>query len=292
MHRFIVYQYGKVGSTSIVDALYSLPDCMDFQSLFLGDAAFQASLQRLMDPGVPDYFFEHSAGQLIKNLRIYRHFLLRGQGRDKLTVITLAREPFDWFRSSISQDINQHIESLKTMLQKQGMTWRGDEEALQAGMGLVFERLLMAIRHFGSVDETCAAKRFVLRDVIPVADNADFQSFMFFLNIFLRPHLWFRTHFREVMQIDIRDMEPLPGGLFRSRQDWGNTYLLRYEELANAFPLMLDDLGYGSAVKLPRENESRKKPFSKQLGHMFATGPALELKALCTSEDTRFLGYR
>ena len=178
------------------------------------------------------------------------------------------------------------------MLQKQGMTRQGDDEALQSGMRLVFERLLMAIRHFGSVDETCAAKRFVLKDVIPVVDNADFQSFMFFLNIFLRPHLWFRTHFREVMQIDIRDMEPLPGGLFRTRQDWGNTYLLRYEELACAFPQMLDDLGYRDAVKLPRENEGRKKPFSKQLAQLFSTEPALELKALCTSEDTRFLGYR
>ena len=291
MHRFIVYQYGKVGSTSIVDALNGLPESKAFQSHFLGEMAFQATLQRLMDPGVPDYFFEHSAGQLIKNLRIYRHFLLRGQGRDRLTVITLAREPFDWFRSSISQDINQHIESLKTMLRKQGATWRDDDDALQLGMTLVFERLLLAIRHFGSVDATCGAKRFVLKDVIPVADNADFQSFMFFLNIFLRPHLWFRTHFREVMQIDIRDMEAVSSGLFRNRQGWGNTYLIRYEDLADAFPLMLDDLGFGKAVKLPRENESRKKPYSRQLERLFATGPALELRSLCTSEDTRFLGY-
>ena len=44
-------------------SLNSLPDGRAFQSHFLGEAAFQATLQRLMDPGVPDYFFEHSAGR-------------------------------------------------------------------------------------------------------------------------------------------------------------------------------------------------------------------------------------
>ena len=100
MHRFIVYQYGKVGSTSVVNALDQLPETEAFQSHFLGEAAFSEPFNRLQDPAVSDYVFEHSAGQLIENLRIYRHYLRRGTSDNRLTIISLAREPFDWFRSS------------------------------------------------------------------------------------------------------------------------------------------------------------------------------------------------
>ena len=78
MHRFIVYQYGKVGSTSVVNALNQLPESEAFQSHFLGESAFSETLKRLQDPAASDYVFEHSAGQLIENLRIYRHYLRRG----------------------------------------------------------------------------------------------------------------------------------------------------------------------------------------------------------------------
>lgn len=57
MRRFFTYQYGKVGSTSLVEALNKLPDAEAYQSLFLGEAASSDTLTRLMNPEVPDYFF-------------------------------------------------------------------------------------------------------------------------------------------------------------------------------------------------------------------------------------------
>jgi hypothetical protein len=49
MHRFIIYQYGKVGSTSLVEALNKLPDTEAYQSHFLGEAAFSATSWTTLD---------------------------------------------------------------------------------------------------------------------------------------------------------------------------------------------------------------------------------------------------
>lgn len=291
MHRFIIYQYGKVGSTSIVNALNELPASEAYQSHFLGEEAFSETLKRLQDPSIPDYFFNHSCGQLIENLKIYRHYLRREEDQDKLTMISLAREPFDWFRSCIAQDIEQHLASLKIQLQKKGVSFSSDSDVVKSGMALVFRRLLHALQHFGSVDELGTKRRFSLGDILDTADQKDFRSFMFFLHMFIRPHVWFSNHFQDLLKINIRDLEPLEHGVFRHQQEWGGIYLMRYEDLTEGFPLLLKDLGYQQNIPLPRENISSRKPFHEELEAAFATDEALELSALCTSEDTRFLGY-
>lgn len=292
MHRFIVYQYGKVGSTSIIEALNRRRGIEAYQSHFLGEAAFSDTLRRLMNPDVSDYFFDHSAGQLLENLRIYRHYLRREIGDDALTVITLAREPFDWFRSGISQDIQQHLISLKLMLDKRHIPYDNASEAVTAGLKLLFQRLLQAIQHFGSLDQMCNGKRYAeLRKALTHSDQEDFQSFMFFVNIFLRPHLWFRTHFSPALGVSLSDMSTLACGAYKNTQDWGNIYLLKYEQLEESFPEVMIDLGYESKFKLPRRNVGRNKPFADELESIFKSGGAAQLKALCHSQDTRLLGY-
>ena len=80
-------------------------------------------------------------------------------------------------------------------------------------------------------------------------------------------------------------------GVLCRRQDWGHIYLMRYEELAAGLPLLLKDLGYQKNIALPRKNVSHSKHFHRELEAAFATVEAQELRALCQSEDTRFLGY-
>ena len=111
-HRFIIYQYGKVGSTSLSAALDQLPGAQASATHFLGEKAFREVFDRLLDPRTPQYFFEHESGQLFRNLRIHRQFLRRDTDPGALTVVSLAREPFDWFRSAFAQDIRQHLEML------------------------------------------------------------------------------------------------------------------------------------------------------------------------------------
>jgi hypothetical protein len=291
MHRFIVYQYGKVGSTSLVNALNTMPETQAFQSHFLGKDAFTQTLERLQDPLVSDYFFEHSAGQLIENLRIYRHYASRGMGDNKLTVITVTREPFDWFRSCIAQDIAQHLTTFRTTLEKKNVAFSSDAEALKLGLQLLFQRILQAVEHFGSVDALCAGKRYTLHRELEIPEPVEFKSFMFFLNIFLRPHTWFASHLKKEMDCDVRDMTPLSPVASCKRFDWGNIYLLRYESLSEGFSQLQDDLGYKHRITLPHSNDSRDKLLSGELDAIFLQPEAQLVKALCHSQDTQFLGY-
>ncbi len=291
MHRFIVYQYGKVGSTSIVNTLNKLPEVKAFQAHFLGDLAFSQTLTRLQDPNTPDYFFEHSAGQLFKNLRIYRHYLKRYASPDRLTMLTLAREPFDWFRSGIAQDVQEHLNTFKSMLDKQGTAYSGDAAAVTLGCELMFERLIAVIEHCGSVEAITPKMRPQLRDVIDAADPADFSAFLFLLNTFMRPHMWFKMHFAKVLDTNIRDLEPVSDNLLRQENDWGNTYLIKYEGLEQGFFETMTDLGYKARLNLQKKNLSKDKAYSAELKAAFDGTRAQRLQELCSSEDTRFLGY-
>jgi len=291
MHRFIVYQYGKVASTSLVKGLNKLPQTEAFQSHFLGKKAFSEILDRLQDPSLSDYFFKHSSGQLMENLAIYRHYLRRETSEDKLTMISMAREPFDWFRSCITQDMEQNLAALKTQLDKQNLNFSSDAEAVERGMNLVFSRISYAIQHLGSVDQVATKKRFLLREHWNIADQVEFKAFMHFLHMFLRPHTWFQTHFREALETDIRDLTPMDHGVFSFRQDWGNIYLMRYEDLTEGFPVLLKDLGFTQNIPLSRKNVSGEKLHYVEMKAAFSTPEARELKALCQSEDTRFMGY-
>jgi len=293
VHRFIVYQYGKVGSTSLTAALNKLPRAAAYQAHFLGEAAFTDTVRRLMSPDMPEYFFSHATGQLLENLRIYRHYLRRGLGPDLVTVVTVAREPFDWFRSAISQDIDEHLVSLRRMLAVRDRSADDDATVVIAGLGLLFERLLEAVAHMGSVDALCdsSARYAELRKLATHVDDKDFRAFMFLLNIFLRPHVWFDAHFRPVTGVGPQDMRALDNGVLCHRQDWGGIYLLRYETLAAGFDTLLDDLGHPGRVGLPRRNVSEGKRFATQLEAAFATAAAARLRAQCHSRSTRLLGY-
>ena len=133
--RFIVYQYGKVGSTSLVAALNRLENVEAFQSHFLGQDAFFDTIKRLLTAGLDDYFFENSLGQLVANIKVYRHFINKyhGVSEERLTVLTACREPFDRFRSAVTQDIQGHLTSLRAMLDKRGIVHEQDHETIGRG---------------------------------------------------------------------------------------------------------------------------------------------------------------
>lgn len=292
IHRFIVYQYGKVGSTSLTAALNALPGAEAYQSHFLGETAFTETVRRLMNPDIPEYFFSHGAGQLVENLRIYRHYQRRELDPDPLTLVTVARDPFDWFRSAVSQDIEEHLVSLRRMLAVRDAPCDRDADVVSQGLRLLFHRLLEAVAVMGSVDALRSDKRYAeLRENLEHTDLEDFRALMFFLNIFLRPHVWFETHFSAVTGFGIDDMTPLGNGVLCRRQGWGGVYLLRYETLAAGFATLLEDLGLAGSTSLPHRNVGGAKRFSAELRAAFETDDAARLRELCHSRDTRLLGY-
>lgn len=292
IHRFIIYQYGKVGSTSLSAALNQLPGAQASATHFLGEKAFREVFDRLLDPRTPQYFFEHESGQLFKNLRIHRQFLRRDIDPGALTVVSLAREPFDWFRSAFAQDLRQHLEMLRAMLARREIACADDGETVTAGLGMLLAKIAEAIELFGDLDKMCEGDRHrVLRKGLEHVNREDFRQFMHFLHLFLRPHIWFRNHFVQVLGFDLREMECVHTGVYRHRQDWGSTYVLRYESMEDAARWMFEDLGFDELLSLPRANVSADKPLAREIRRAFESPQGAALRALCHSADTRFLGY-
>lgn len=290
--RIIVYQYGKVGSTSITAALNRLRGVEAHQCHFLGEEAFADTLRRLVNPELSDYFFDHGTGQLMHNLRIYRYFQRREIDPDPVTVLTLAREPFDWFRSAIAQDIGEHLAALRRMLEVRDISPASEREVVSEGVPLLLGRLLEAVEHFGSVDAMCEGARYPeLRSGLEHADLTDFRALMFFVNTFLRPHLWYQTHFAPAIGVSLSALQPMAAGALCARQDWGGVYLVRYESLAAGFQAVLEDIGLQAGARLPRRNLGARKPLAAELAAAFSTRAAARLQAVCHSRDTRALGY-
>ena len=293
-HRVIVYQYGKVGSTSLVNALNKLRNVEAFQSHFLGKKAFNDTIERILTAGVSDYFFEHSLGQLVDNIKVHRHYVNRyhGVNDDPLTVLTACREPWDWFRSSITQDIQGHLESLSTMLDKRGRPGLDNDTLISEGLALVFDWLLSTIDYYGSLDGLCQGSRWPdLRENTEYVDVDDFRSLMFFLNVFLRPHVWFQHHLAKTFAVELQEFELMDYDAYRLTREWGNIYLLKYESMASAIDPVLQEVGITQQLKLKRSNVSARKSFVETIRAAFASPRALELKSKCSSEDTRYLGY-
>lgn len=291
-HRFIVYQYGKVGSTSVTETLNQVKGFEAHQTHFMGEEPLREIFDRLLDPNTQPYFFEHASGQLAENLSVYRYYLRREIDGTPLTILGLTREPFDWFRSAIAQDAIEHLNLLTEMLQRIGEPVGSESENMSRGLRLLFRRLVEAVAVFGDLDQMCAGARYpVLRAGLEHVDAEDFRVFMYFLNIFLRPHVWFDKHFTSVLGVSIRQMSALrEDGLFSSLA-WGKVFLLKYETLASGFDAVLDELGLQTPLPLLRRNVGNSKPFANEIAQAFASEEGRALKRLCHSSDTRFLGY-
>jgi hypothetical protein len=288
----IVYQYGKVASTSLVTTLNKMRGVSAHQCHFFGEEAFRATVTRLCNPDTNDYFFKHSLGQLAENLKAYRlyHRKHAAEG-ERCIVLTVAREPFDWFRSSLVQEIEGHIPALTLSLRDRGVESMSQEQIVSEGLTLLIERISQAIETVeGGIDALVPAKRRELDQMLPFTDTEDFEAFLFILSRFLQPHWWFRTQFTPELGIAISDMIDTGSGLLRSPTQTGDVYLARYEQLEPAFARLLDleDL---APRPLARVNEGHKKPYAADIAAVFGTERAKALKAQSRSEITRTLGY-
>ena len=142
----IIYQYGKVASTSLTETLNRMSNVDAYQCHFFGEDAFRATITRLCNADTNDYFFEHSLGQLNENLKAYQLYHQKAYqlyhqkdraGGDRCIVLTVAREPFDWFRSSFVQEIEGHIPALSLSLRDQNVDTISQAEIVTEGLALL-----------------------------------------------------------------------------------------------------------------------------------------------------------
>ena len=288
----IVYQYGKVASTSLVTTLNKMRGVNAYQCHFFGEEAFRATVTRLCNPDTNDYFFKHSLGQLTENLSAYRlyHQQNRHNGH-RCIILTVAREPFDWFRSSLVQEIEGHIPALTLSLRDRGGETMSREQIVTEGLSLLLERIHGALDYVGGrIDDLVPARRRELDQILPFVDTPDFEAFLFILSRFLQPHWWFRTQFTPEFGIAVGDMADRGSGLMGASTETGDIYLARYEQLDSAFERLLE-LENLPNRGLVRVNEGRSKPFSTEINAVFQTPRALALRGRSQSEISTTLGY-
>ena len=282
---FIVYQYGKVASTALVETLNSMRHVRAHQCHFFGVEAFQATIARLCNPHTNDYFFKHSLGQLTENVRAYReyHRTDRADG-ERFVVVTVAREPFDWFQSAVLQEIEGHLSNFRLALPADLQQRLSDKELVTTGLALVIDRIHQTLDTVdGEVHQLTVKHRRGLIEQMPFNGAEDFEAFLFILSRYLQPLIWFKTQFSPEFGVVPAEMEVVGEGLRCAANEKGPIYLIQYEKMTQAFQQLLQREGLPEK-KLKRVNEGSRKPLSDQVATAFQTPEALRLKARTRSD--------
>jgi len=289
----IVYQFGKVASTSIVATLDSLEGMTSVQSHFLGEAALSAIIPTITGADVSPYFFKHQLGQFVENVRITRQMnLIRaGKSGERLLVISLARNPLDWIRSSIVQDIQGYLPVLQSLLNNQGIVAANDSEIVSKGLAHIITTTVKILNREGGVDaylDPAKKQGAAVFDGSSFAENPDCQRLFY---MFLRPFDWFERHFEKALSVHPRQMKNVDGVLELSDQTT-DYIIIRYEDLNQALPAYLKRNGMPTFTELKRENTSGAKPFAKECAAAFKTPEAQSLdKIFRESHYAATFGY-
>ena len=285
----VVFQMGKVASTAITKALASLRGVEAAHCHFLGEDALRKVLRVALNPANTDYFFEHQMGQMAENAVITRSINRIRAGTDdrRLVVLSLTRDPFTWFRSSVLQDINGYADLLCD-LAPEGCG-SGRDAQVRLGLTRFLAEMETHLSNFPSVEACLDASRSGDPDQMGAARDWSHQQRQLLLSA-LRPADWFNQHYRMGLGLDLDQFER-SGPLWHTSDAQSQFGIIRYEEIGTAFPVFCD-WTLGKTPRLPIANESGRKPFSNAIAAAFATPEATRLQtALKRSAYARHFGY-
>ena len=289
----IVYQFGKVASTSIVATLDELDGITAVQCHFLGEAALKEVIPTITGAQVSPYFFKHQLGQFVENARITRRMnrIRAGMRNERLLVISLARNPLDWIRSSIVQDIEGYLPVLKSLLNKQNIETTDDQDIIVKGLAHIITTMTLILNREGGVD---ACLERMQNNADAVFENSSFAADMDSRRIFhmiLRPFNWFEKHFQKALNMHPNQMKGVHGVHELSDRN-ANYVVIRYEDLDQALPAYLKRHDMPTFTELKRENISGVKPFAKECADAFKTPEAQILDNLfCDTRYAATFGY-
>lgn len=291
----VVYQFGKVASSAIVDSLNRLPGVSAEQSHFLGAELLQQMLGQLLFPGGDDYFFRHRLGQFVENLRITRQLNAFRQGLCEptlLTLVSVTREPLDWLRASLVQDLQGYLPGFAGLGRHWGLAWEDEEALIRAVLPRLLGTLAAKLEAAGGPDAFLAGPLDWGRLVDGTGD-AECDLFQeSFAAMVLRPISWFYVHFPAGAGIEVTALEEAERGLyFHADPGWCDLFVLRHEQVEPGMTRVAERLGL-TDFRLERVNESRHKPHAELIAELCAGPEAAALRAQYrTSRYCRQFGY-
>lgn len=287
----VVYQFGKVASSSLVAYLNTLPDVEAVQSHFLGSEALASILGSCLVPELNDYFFYHQSGQLHHNLGITRRInrIIGGyEPHTRLVVILAVREPLDWLRSAITQDLEGFTEVLHQTKSCRGTMYEDVEELTCSSLIAALGQLADFLTSFGSVD-SCLLHRPSFHTLVPQYLPSTTLQQLFYTAV--RPFDWHRLMMEPVFHCTLDDFVK-NDDLYSLRDPSFEAHLFRYEDVRTAFPQIVAEIGVSSMAQLTEQNDSTGKPFAESVRAAFRSVEAERLAALFRATDyARRFGY-
>lgn len=276
----VVYQIGKVASTSIVATLNEIENIEAEQSHFFGKDDLLESVHSLVSPDISDYFFGHNMGQFVRNVSLTRRVnaIRAGRTDERLVVVSLTRDPLDWFRSSVAQDIEGHLVNFKSFLDGKGVDYADDSNAVKIAIARYLNVFSEILEECGGVDKTLKLLKVDPEKVFGHRIPKDDISTRRFFHNMLRPFNWLEKHFEKTLKLKLNDMTEKDGMLIAS-DETGDFFIFRYEDLRSAMPNFLTILGIENAPKIKKENISKNKKFASEINAAFATPAAANLES-------------
>lgn len=277
----IVYQMGKVASTSIVASLNDFDDIEAVQSHFLGEDALRAVLPSIIGADVPQYFFKHQLGQFVENTIITRRMnqiLANRSNGDKLVVISLARDPIEWVRSGIVQDAAGYLPIFQAICENKGLPCSSDVDAVENGLDFILKSTCDLLEAKGGIDlylENTARDPNRFNGTIFKKNPGTARLF----SMILRPVDWFEKHFEAALGVQVSEMTKT-NDLLVLRRDNADYIIGRYEDMSSALTRWLRDEDICDISEFRRENTSGEKPFSKQISEVFKGDQGMRLQNL------------
>ncbi len=259
MTEIIVFQMGKVASTAICEGL-SKSGFQAEQSHFLAENVLVEMTKRLLNPALNDFAIRHNEGQLIANTRLLRRVnwfkknaAMTGK---RLKVITLCRDPIDWYRSEFIQNFNGYYPEIAAWLQ---LHPKLKTEATQIAQLTQFFQLAFDIAAGLSIpiiDPTYGQK---LHQSIAKAGFSQGGTLARHLVRFAAPLRWFPDHFEPVFNInplayDLSDENPT----VYMDTEFAEILLIRYENIAQTLATIAHFVGLDQ-FSMPLKNSSKDK---------------------------------
>jgi hypothetical protein len=292
----VVYQFGKVASTSVVNAINTAAGYKAVQSHLLGADLLKLLIPYICDPNTSDYAAQVELDQLEEAIRTTRllNAVRNGTGpRKRFVLVTLVREPLAWFRSALVQDLPRYMELLRGISRHWNLPdpENSDEALVSSLRRAIFWLAEVAERTEDLAHVHWAEPTFAkaVEDIVPPDLRQEFLSLFF---VMVRPLGWFEAHYRNATGIGLGEFQPYRLGMWKRPPDWAHAYLIRYEDLAKGFLVLRDDLGLPGDIDLPHDNVSAQKPHAVAASAAFKSPEGARLRAaLCTTGYARYFGY-